>query len=101
MINALSFHNKDTHNHNRTPIIDNPRSYGARPATPLMDIALSTKTDAIHLIYQSRVYFGVIDSDDLSLIYNIPKANNPNTINSSIIMIPTTIFVIKLIIISS
>ena len=61
MINALSFHRNDTINQRNIPTIDNCRSSNANSSTPRMDIAPNTKNDAIHLIYQSRVYLGVAD----------------------------------------
>jgi len=67
---ALSFHNNDTHNHRVTPIIDRPKSYGASSMIPRILIALNTKTEATHLTYQSRVYFGV------TLLYHLAELSN-------------------------
>ena len=66
-IRARSHHNTDTTNHNVIPTIDNTKSYNAMPSTPRSDIAPSTNILAIHLIYQSGVYFGVADLNILLL----------------------------------
>lgn len=60
-IRARSFHKILTTNHRDIPIIDNTKSNNAMPSTPRSDIAPSTNILATHLIYQSKVYFGVAD----------------------------------------
>ena len=61
MIRARSCHSTDTHNHNAIPQADKPKSTICNPSMPLIDIALNTKIDATHLIYQSVVCLGVAD----------------------------------------
>ena len=64
-ISALSFQSTDTISHKNIPMTDKMRSYIWNPSTPRIDIATRTKTEATHLIYQSKVYLGV---DDLNIL---------------------------------
>ena len=79
-MSALSFHKKETHNHRDIPKAESDRSYMCSPSIPLMDIDDNTNADATHLIYQSKVYFGVADLNILLEFFN-SLGSNLSTIN--------------------